>query len=185
MNITIDTLLEMPSGSRACEDAGDWFTDTFPNSTYPEGVDLRTAWDTLKASEVDENLDWLIWFGCHWLNATKRQEFAWFAAGLAMRHAGITEFADNVTAENWREAKDAAASTASANAAAYYAASAASAYYAVDAVSAAADADAANDADAAYAAYYTADAAYYTANKRHEAIAEMVERMEVLIFGVE
>ena len=86
MNIRIDTLLEMPSGYRACEDARDWFTCTFPDDIYPDGVDVRIAWDALKNYKVPERLDWLIWFGCHWLPIAGRQDLFLFAAHLAMQH---------------------------------------------------------------------------------------------------
>ena len=136
--ITNKHLKNMPSGNRACSAARKWFKATFPDD-YKSGVDMRTAWVVLKTHTAEEQrLDWLIWFGCNQLDGEKREAFSWFAAGLAMRYAGIAEYADNVTAENWEEAADAAD---------------AAAYAAADAADAAADAK-----------------------------AEMVERIELLLF---
>ena len=164
--ITNKHLKNMPSGNCACKSARKWFKSTFPKDQYPDGVPMRNAWDVLKADiNEDQHLNWLIWFGCNQLDSEKRQNFAWFAAGLAMRHAGIAEFADNVTAENWMDAR----ARARANARADANANAAYAAYAAYA--------------AAHAAAYAVDAAAHAADAADaDAKTELVEQLELLLF---
>ena len=80
---------------------------------YDASGDLREWWiDTYGPDavvEIDKALsdckrdDWVVWL------AGKRHPalgFVW--AGMAMRWAGIAAYADNVTEENWREARSTA-----------------------------------------------------------------------------
>jgi hypothetical protein len=98
-NITAKTLKRMPSGARACKKPRRWFKSTFPKEQYPNGASLRVAW---RACPRD---DWRVWFALNWLPIEQVQGLAWRFAGQAMRLAGIDEYADNVTADNWKEAR--------------------------------------------------------------------------------
>ena len=98
-NITAKTLKRMPSGARACKSPRRWFKATFPKEQYPTGVSLRVAWDACPRD------DWRVWFALNWLPIEQVQGLAWKFAGQAMRLAGIEEYADNVTADNWEEAR--------------------------------------------------------------------------------
>ena len=106
MKITIAMLEKMPDGSRACDDAHEWFSLQFP-----DGADLEAAWQEC------QNPLWKIWFACHALPADDRQALAFRFAGqafrfAAQRHSQLSEFADNVTTGNWQVAAAAGAADA-------------------------------------------------------------------------
>jgi len=86
----------------ACDDALEWWLEIYD---YDAVVDLELA-----LADCPED-DWVVWL------ASKRHPaigFVW--AGMAMRWAGIVAYADNVTEENWREARSAARNTSAYNA---------------------------------------------------------------------
>jgi hypothetical protein len=102
MKITIKLLKKMPSGRRACKGAIGWFIDKFP-----EGAELEEAWSTCPV------VAWKVWFAYQWLPAEARQALTYRLVGQAFRFASqvnpsLVEYADNVTADNLDEAREAA-----------------------------------------------------------------------------
>ena len=147
--ISLSDLEGMPSGTRACDDAREWFAEKFP-----EGTSLKEAWVACP------HAIWQVWFACHWLPAEAVVGLAFRFAGQAFRFAAerspeLLPWSDNVTIGNWEAASDA---THTATTAAYAAAT-----------TAAGGATAA--AAAAYAAHTAAYAAAGGANARAEQVA--------------
>lgn len=105
----------------ACDEAQAWFNEKFVHGAELTFENLAT---------VPEKR-WVVW-----LASKLNPELRWMWAGIAFRYAAkrnpsLAKYADNVTAENWREAR-AAAAAADAYAAyadAAYTAAYADAYY--------------------------------------------------------
>ena len=136
MNITPQMLVDM----RACREARNWFV-----AMFPAGTDLRTAWAACPRD------DWRIYFALRQMSKERVVAFGWWCAGQAFRYAAIgapvlTQFAGNVTPQNWREA--------------YATAHAVNASDAADAAAyASASALATNVADANHVAFYASESA--------------------------
>jgi len=149
MNITIEKL----HGLQACSEAVAWLRVAFPNGTELTAESLASC----------PHADWVCW-----LAGKLSQDYRFWCAGVAFREAAqvnpsLRPWAMNVTAENWREARSAAA-YADTYAAAYAAATTGRCYPA-----------AAYAANAAYAAAaYAADAARKEAWKELRTEAERV-----------
>lgn len=109
MKITVEKLIKFG----ACLEARSWIV-----SEFPKGAELMA--DVLARCQRD---DWVCWLACK-----LDKSYRWWCAGLAFREASkcnplLLEYSMNVTEENWRKAKKAAADAAAAadNAAAAYA----------------------------------------------------------------
>lgn len=104
MRISLSTLRCMPSGERACDEAHEWFHNTFAINN--DTVELREAWDTLKSSHVPEKYDWLVWFGCNYVPLTTHNDFIYFVAGLTCDYHGSEKYARSVTQDSFDHAND-------------------------------------------------------------------------------
>lgn len=138
MRITVEELIVL----EACEEAVEWFQETFPQETFPDGVQITS--ETLAQCTRD---DWVCW-----LAGQKSAFYRYWCAGLAFRELykvipteAIREFVNNVTFQNWHIAY-------------------AVAHAADNDCRAAARAAVANDAGAVRALHSSAIVAYYTAN---------------------
>lgn len=101
MEITLELLRNLG----ACKRTRDYFFRTYG---FSAAAPLRQVWDEWvgwRESANYSNED-RIWLACRLLEDKKRDALAFRFAGQAMRFAGITEYADNVTLENWRDASE-------------------------------------------------------------------------------
>ena len=121
--LTLDALLEMPSGTRACSQARRWFIQSFP-----EGATLIQVWDACP------DWSWQVSFAVHSATQEEAVAFARECEERAAKYAA--DAATATTAENAADAAEAANDAANYDADTYYnadcaaAAAAATAYYA-------------------------------------------------------
>lgn len=92
--ITVEQLRKL----NACADAVKWFADA-----YPDGAEI-----TVETLATVPNRRWIVW-----LASRLNPSLGWVWAGIAFRHAArrnptLAQYADNVTADNWREARNTA-----------------------------------------------------------------------------
>lgn len=96
--ITLETLLQMPSGDKACAEAQLWFKQYFPT-----GATLTEAWRKCP------NNDWRIWFTVNWVELEQLKMLALRFAGQAAAYKSVSTpelapFANAITPENVEDA---------------------------------------------------------------------------------